>query len=308
MDSAVRTSIVMAIIFAVSQLGAIAMAASVLGTEVRLFKNPDDPLIPLYYIAAILLFTFASLYVIKKKRENVVKIIFLGAVIYTIFFVLLVTMSKVLNDLAGLLLALAVTAVLGYYLVKKPEWYVIDATGVLMSVGIIGIFGISLSILPVLVLLIVLAIYDAVSVYGTKHMIALAEGVTKMRLPILLVIPKKKGYSYLTQRPLMEKLPEGEEREAMFMGLGDIIIPGVLVVSAFSFLPELTVEGVSGALIVALGTIVGALSGFAALMTFVMKGRPQAGLPLLNGGAMIGYALTYLAVYQDLSFGITWPW
>jgi presenilin-like A22 family membrane protease len=106
----------------------------------------------------------------------------------------------------------------------------------------------------------------------------------------------------------MEKLPEGEEREAMFMGLGDIIIPGVLVVSAFSFLPELTVEGVSGALIVALGTIVGALSGFAALMTFVMKGRPQAGLPLLNGGAMIGYALTYLAVYQDLSFGITWPW
>jgi presenilin-like A22 family membrane protease len=177
-----------------------------------------------------------------------------------------------------------------------------------MSVGIIGIFGISLSILPVLVLLIVLAIYDAVSVYGTKHMIALAEGVTKMRLPILLVIPKKKGYSYLTQRPLMEKLPEGEEREAMFMGLGDIIIPGVLVVSAFSFLPELTVEGVSGALIVALGTIVGALSGFAALMTFVMKGRPQAGLPLLNGGAMIGYALTYLAVYQDLSFGITWPW
>lgn len=308
MDSAVRTSIVMAIIFAVSQLGAIAMAASVLGTEVRLFKNPDDPLIPLYYIAAILLFTFASLYVIKKKRENVVKIIFLGAVIYTIFFVLLVTTSKVLNDLAGLLLALAVTAVLGYYLVKKPEWYVIDATGVLMSVGIIGIFGISLSILPVLVLLIVLAIYDAVSVYGTKHMIALAEGVTKMRLPILLVIPKKKGYSYLTQRPLMEKLPEGEEREAMFMGLGDIIIPGVLVVSAFSFLPELTVEGVSGALIVALGTIVGALSGFAALMTFVMKGRPQAGLPLLNGGAMIGYALTYLAVYQDLSFGITWPW
>ncbi len=308
MDSAVRTSIVMAIIFAVSQLGAIAMAASVLGTEVRLFKNPDDPLIPLYYIVAILLFTFASLYIIKKKRENVVKIIFLGAVIYTIFFVLLVTTSKVLNDLAGLLLALAVTAVLGYYLVKKPEWYVIDATGVLMSVGIIGIFGISLSILPVLVLLIVLAIYDAVSVYGTKHMIALAEGVTKMRLPILLVIPKKKGYSYLTQRPLMEKLPEGEEREAMFMGLGDIIIPGVLVVSAFSFLPELTVEGVSGALIVALGTIVGALSGFAALMTFVMKGRPQAGLPLLNGGAMIGYALTYLAVYQDLSFGITWPW
>lgn len=308
MDAGVRTSILMAAIFGISQLGAIAMAASVLGTEVRLFENPDDPLIPLYYLAAILLFTFVSLYIIKKKRENIVRYIFLGAVVYTVFFVLFVISARVIGDLVGLVLSLAITAVLTYYLVKKPEWYVIDATGVLMSVGIIGIFGISLSILPVFVLLVALAIYDAVSVYGTKHMIALAEGVTKMRLPILLVIPKKRGYSYLTQRPLMEKLPEGEEREAMFMGLGDIIIPGVLVVSAFSFLPELMVGGVSGALIVALGTVVGALAGFAALMTFVMKGRPQAGLPLLNGGAIIGYAVTYLAVYQDLTFGITWPW
>lgn len=308
MDTAVKTSILMAIIFAVSQLGAIAMASSVLGSEVRLFENPDDPLIPVYYIVAILLFTFAILYVMKKKRENVVRYVFLGAVVYTIFFVLLVTSSKFLGDMLGIVVSLAATGLLTYYLVKRPEWYVIDATGVLMSIGIIGIFGISLSILPVLVLLIVLAVYDAVSVYGTKHMIALADGVTKMRLPILLVIPKKKGYSYLTQKPIMEKLAEGEEREAMFMGLGDIIIPGVLVVSAFSFLPELTVGGMSGNFLVALGTIAGALAGFSALMTFVMKGRPQAGLPLLNGGAIIGYALTYLAVYQDLSFGITWPW
>ena len=308
MDAAVRTSILMAIIFAVSQLGAIAMASSVLGTEVRLFENPDDPLVPLYYIAAVLLFTFATLYIMKKRRENVVRYIFLGAVIYTVFFVLLVILARVLNDLAGAVIALVATGLASYYLVKKPEWYVIDATGVLMSIGIIGIFGISLSILPVFVLLIALAIYDAVSVYGTKHMITLADGVTKMKLPILLVVPKKRGYSYLTQKPLTEQLKEGDEREAMFMGLGDIIIPGVLAVSAFSFLPELSVGGVSGSLLVALGSIAGALAGFAVLMTFVMKGKPQAGLPLLNGGAIIGYVLSYLAVYQDLSLGMTWLW
>ena len=37
---------------------------------------------------------------------------------------------------------------------------------------------------------------------------------------------------------------------------------------------------------------------------FVWKGRPQAGLPLLNSGAFMGYLISVLAVYQKL--GINW--
>ena len=93
------------------------------------------------------------------------------------------------------------------------------------------------------------------------------------------------------------------------MGLGDVIIPGVLVISAFSFLSvDLIVWEVPGRLLVALGTMIGTLVGYAVLMRFVMKGKPQAGLPLLNGGAIAGYLLSYLLVYGDLSFGITTPW
>jgi presenilin-like A22 family membrane protease len=51
--------------------------------------------------------------------------------------------------------------------------------------------------------------------------------------------------------------------------------------------------------------VAGSTVGFLALMTYVLKGNPQAGLPLLNGGAIIGYLLTYLLVFQNLSFGIT---
>jgi presenilin-like A22 family membrane protease len=305
MDAAIRSSVLMGLIFALSQLGAIFVASSFLGPEDQIFPDPDDPMIPVLYILAILGFTFAILYIIKKKRENIVRLIFLGAVAYTIFFVIWIVLMSLTVFYAALAISIALTAVITYYLVKKPEWYVIDAAGILMSIGIIGIFGISLSILPVLVLLIALAIYDAISVYGTKHMIALADGVTNMRLPILLVIPKRRGYSYLDQKPLKQQLEEGGEREAMFMGLGDIIIPGVLVVSAFSFLSDDLVSGISSNLIVALGTLVGAIVGFALLMRFVLGGNPQAGLPLLNGGAIAGFLVTYLLVYQDLSFGIT---
>ena len=309
MKGTVRTIIFMALIFLVAQLGALVMASSILSTEDRAFSNPNDPLIPIYYIGAIILFTLAVLYIIKKKREDIVKFIFIGAVAFTIFYVLIAIAAKLTSNIVGLVLPLVVTGTLTYYLIKKPEWYVVDASGVLMAIGVIGIFGISLNILPVLILLVVLAIYDAVSVYGTKHMVALADGVTGMRLPILLVIPKKRGYSYLTQGSLVKELEEGEEREAMFMGLGDIIIPGVLVTSSYSFLAAsgsgpFHMEGIDANLLVSLGTLLGAMLGFAALMTFVMKGRPQAGLPLLNGGAILGYLLFYALIYGNLNFGI----
>lgn len=309
MKGTVRTIIFMALIFLAAQLGALVMASSILSTEDRAFSDPNDPLIPIYYIGAIILFTFAVLYIIKKKREDIVKFIFIGAVAFTIFYVLVAIAAKLTSSIVGLVLPLAITGALTYYLIKKPEWYVVDAAGVLMAIGVIGIFGISLNILPVLILLVALAIYDAVSVYGTKHMVALADGVTGMRLPILLVIPKKRGYSYLNQGSLVKKLEEGEEREAMFMGLGDIIIPGVLIASSYSFLAvsgsgPFHIEGVDAKLLVSLGTLLGTMLGFAALMRFVMKGRPQAGLPLLNGGAILGYLVFYALVYGNLNFGI----
>ena len=82
------------------------------------------------------------------------------------------------------------------------------------------------------------------------------------------------------------------------MGLGDVIIPGSLVVSAFTFLSPsgYTLEST----IVAAATIVGGLAGFAALMRYVLKGRPQAGLPLLNTGAILGFAISYFIVFYGV--------
>jgi presenilin-like A22 family membrane protease len=45
---------------------------------------------------------------------------------------------------------------------------------------------------------------------------------------------------------------------------------------------------------VGMGTLIGGLCGYFALMTYVARGRPQAGLPLLNGGSIIGYFLSSL--------------
>src|SRR5438876_928500 len=152
---------------------------------------------------------------------------------------------------------------------------------------------------------ITLAFYDAWAVYRTKHMITLADELTSQRLPILLVIPKKAGYSFRQQKSLKEQVASGEEREAMFVGLGDLIIPGILAVSAFTFSSAAgrSFLGVLPNGIIAFGTVLGSLVGFMVLMRYVLKGNPQAGLPLLNGGALLGFIIASLLVYGTVHIG-----
>ena len=71
----------------------------------------------------------------------------------------------------------------------------------------------------------------------------------------------------------------------MFMGLGDVIFPGMLVLSAVQYL------GGTEGILVGLTTLLGGLAGYALLMRAVSTGRAQAGLPLLNGGSILGYLI-----------------
>lgn len=213
----------------------------------------------------------------------------------------------ILSDMPCLI-GLFISIILTIFLFKYPEWYLVDVVGIIVAGGVAALLGISIGLLPLIVLLIVLAIYDAISVYKTKHMVSLADKVMEFKLPILLVVPKKRGYSFLKQKGLKQQLEDGEEREAMFIGLGDIIIPGALVISAFHFLPVTgSYFGFTGNFLVAIFTLVGILIGFSVLMQYVLKGNPQAGLPLLNSGAILGFLISSFLIYQTSLVGLIIP-
>ena len=94
----------------------------------------------------------------------------------------------------------------------------------------------------------------------------------------------------------------------MFMGLGDVIFPGILVISSMTFLSGGAGFGIwSGPTMVAFGTLIGGLCGYMVLMTQVARGKPQAGLPLLNGGSILGYLISVLLFIgpSALAFNIT---
>jgi presenilin-like A22 family membrane protease len=207
----------------------------------------------------------------------------------------------------ALVAAGTLSAALYLALLMEPQWYIVDLVGFLAAGSLIAILGISFAILPAFILLGALLVYDAIAVYGTKHMVSLAEVVTDMKLPILMVMPDSAGYDYTAAPSLaVQRTQPTEERAAMFMGLGDVVIPGTLVASALVWLPSSPhILGLGANLVLALATLVGSLVGYGVLMGLVLRGNPQAGLPLLNGGAMVGYVIAYVLVFRSYGFGFS---
>ena len=317
-------------LFFVVQVGALALVPEFAESGYQAVENPNDPTNSLVYILAILAMTGVMLAAFRYDFDNAIRLLIVGVSAWLSWYVF----SAVLSSVAAAVPALAV----GIALLVYPEWYVIDIAGVLMGAGAAGLFGISFGLLPALVLLSLLAVYDAISVYGTEHMLSLAEGVMDLNIPVVLVIPLSLSYSLLdtdesdeaddtdqtetvtgdatdgdtdadsagdgaAAEQASDDADAGvgdptpvEDRDAFFIGLGDAVIPTVLVASAAMFSPAANF-GVPfiGLNLPALLAMAGQLAGLLVLMSWVIKGRPHAGLPLLNGGAIGGYLIGSVA-------------
>jgi len=287
----------MAVLFVVIQGLALLIVKPFVAAGMQAFDDVNDPLNLAYILITLLVVTGIILAIAKYWKKKILHILLLGAIGYTVFFAFFLPIFGILIPYLPLWFYLFIsalsTALLLLALIKFPEWYIIDMSGIILGASAIAILGISLGVLLVIILLICLAVYDAISVYKTKHMIDLADTVIDLKLPVLLVIPKIRHYSLIEEtKSLKEKLKDGEERDAFFMGLGDVVMPGLLVASAYRF--------IENGLPIAISVMIGTLAGFVLLMTFVIKGKPQAGLPCLGGGAILGYVISSLYYYGQL--------
>jgi presenilin-like A22 family membrane protease len=311
-------------VFLLVQIGALALIEPFQTVGYRAVENPTNPANTLIYLLGVFVATGVMLVAFRFGAEQLVRVFVIASSAFLVYYVFSVFLPVgIVNgvNFFALWTAVALAAMLFVY----PEWYVIDSIGIVMGMGAAGLFGISLGILPALLLLTILAVYDAISVYGTEHMLTLASGVMDLKIPVVLVIPLTLSYSYLDSTPPesvnsedneSETVPNGgtspeddtdsddntsnpdqtddaeeesEPRDAFFIGLGDAVMPSVLVASAAYFLPTgQLIEGFALTL-PALTAMLGTLAGLVVLIRMVMQGRAHAGLPLLNGGAIGGY-------------------
>ena len=303
------------------QVGSLWLSATEYIASQPPLENPESISYSIYYIIILLVFSALLILLLKKNKASVIRAMIYVSIYTTLCYVFIAITDKAIGySYYTLAFSLICALLLTVLIHKYPEWYVIDISGLLIAIGACALVGVSLSYMPIIVMLIGLLIYDFISVYKTKHMLTLAHGMMDLKLPILFVIPKKWSYSYIkedfsgdgdetkeeaeseaaletekTNESETEKSAESEnptetkkekKSDALFMGLGDAVIPTLLIVSSNHFLEH---DGPIS--IPSLFAMIGTLVGFAVLMYFVSKGKPQAGLPLLNTGTILGFVI-----------------
>lgn len=241
--------------------------------------NPNNSYYPILIILFVFVFTLLTIKVVKKDIMEIIIIGILGCFIGLIFYIIFI--NFIVEEISSLL-SIAITIFLVISLLKYPEWYVINIFAIISGIGVCVFFGIILDVIIVVVILIVVSLYDIISVYKTKNMIEFTSSVMDLKLPLILVIPKTKSYSLINVK---NELSTSDMKNAYLIGLGDIVLPGMLIVSCFSK---------NGDLLMSLFMLIGMVVGLSALLIFVVRGKPQAGLPYISIGALVGYIIYIL--------------
>lgn len=149
--------------------------------------------------------------------------------------------------------------------------------------GISGLavgLGLTLRWQTVIILLTLIAIYDIIAVYKTKHMVKMAKGLIRHRVFPALIVPGR-------SRGLGCEIKEVRTgKEFMFLGSGDFAFPWLLCVSALPL-------GLGPAFVCALGGFLGIILSFL-LFNLQKEKKPIPAMPPIFLLSVLGFLIGYL--------------
>lgn len=151
----------------------------------------------LFYVAYIAIFSVVIILIMRVYKGDKLFLVLEGAVVVvSSFIVFLVAISALygsaFSSLYGtsnaivfiIALALAIALVVAKY--KQPRLR--NFTAMIASVGVGLVLGISFSFLAAVIFMIILAAYDFIAVFITKHMIALGNMAIEKNLSFLIMV------------------------------------------------------------------------------------------------------------------------
>ncbi len=240
-----------------------------------------------YLVIAIILATILFLFLIKIKTYFLWKLWFFFAVFLCLTIAFASFIPKVIATLMGFLFAL--------WKVVKPNIIVHNLTELFIYGGLAAIL-VPIEIVneyTILVLLLLISIYDAYSVWKSKHMIKMARFQAKSKVFAGLLIPYKKEKSKKTTKKVSQK---GKLKfkgiKTAILGGGDIAFPLLFAgaVMKSQILTNTFFIAFSKTLIIPLFTSI-------ALLLLFIKGREDRfypALPFISAGCLVGYIVLLL--------------
>lgn len=145
------------------------------------------------------------------------------------------------------LLAMLLSALLGIMLAAAKHFIHMlkNAAAIISSAGAGAVFGFSFSFLASLIFLFIMAVYDYIAVFRTRHMVSMAREIIKQDMSFTVTAK--------------ERLPTGRESR-LDLGTGDLALPIMVEVSAYQIHPLLS-----------LITMLGAVAGVAFVLVYAWR-------------------------------------
>lgn len=214
---------------------------------------------PWYLFAVVLVMTGILLALLKLKWNKLIKIWFL--------FAFIICASVTLNVFVGAVIAVIIAITLFIIKYMEKDLIMHNMTEILVYVGLPVLLTPIFNLTSIIILLLLISVYDFVSVFLTKHMIALAKAQQKMGLFAGLVI--KRG------------------KEAAVLGGGDIVFP---LMFASILLRDFNIYyAISSILLSSIG-----------LLTIIFLGQKKKfypAMPFITGGCFLTLILLYFKIF-----------
>ncbi len=250
--------------FAVVQVSAIFLGIQFLSLQLSVVENPSDVFNSFYFLGYILISTLIILLILKFYR---------GALLFLILELAALFVS--VNILASLFLSewYSIAFSLVAVILRLAFGFLRNFFLMIVSVVVAAIFGASLDMIPAIVFATLLAVYDFIAVFKTKHMVELAKGLGGRGVALALEFGKT-----IKERVADAALKDGAASSkrsktaggfsGIALGTGDLVIPAMLAVSALKI-----------SLNSSLAVLVGSFFGMGLL--FVTMFRSRSFLPAL---------------------------
>ncbi|MFW9853175.1 MAG: presenilin family intramembrane aspartyl protease [Candidatus Thorarchaeota archaeon] len=170
--------------------------------------------------------------------------------------------------------------ILTVWKVFRPTFFSQNVAAIFSGSGVGALLGVSLGIAPCIIFMMILSVYDFVSVFITKHMVKMAKAITERPMAFTIAAPHKfKKAKYIPHKGAKKKV------HVFQLGLGDIILPlmfSVSILNKFTILHSII-------------TIIGSLIGLLFLTVYITR-KPRAlpALPFVCSGTLAGYIVSML--------------
>lgn len=236
----------------------------------------------LYFFGAVVFFGVILFLLPIDKLRIVFRVMFTFMFAWGIFIVLGLSIPILIASLVSL------AGGLMWYLRPKVWLHNLLMMVALASVG--ALFGLLLSPWTTVSLMLVISVYDILSVrFG--YMLWMVKKLSESETLPAFIIPRRISIWNLNLTGAgLKRLLEDEsaEREFLILGGGDIAFPLLLVVSVFF------IYGFTSSIIVAAFSLLGLISTFM-IHLFFLKGKPMPALPPVTLVSLIGFLIVYFA-------------